>query len=118
VFGRIEAIGKRNLFSVVFREQADLLHGFTVSGQLELHKSRMRAPPHVRTLCNIPARARAVYAPREKPTSNAVCDELPLFVECFKRTEQTNSVTRVVIPHKKLIAIQYVLVKIPSSCLV
>ena len=86
--------------------------------QIYGHKRRFSTPPQVRTLCNIPARARAVYAPREKPTSNAANNEVPSFEEYFERTEQTNSVTRVVIPHKKLITIQYMLVKIPSGCLV
>ena len=55
----IHLVGERNLFSVVRREEPDL--GEVVRGALA---DEMGGPS---TLASIPARARAVYAPLEKP---------------------------------------------------
>ena len=53
------------------------------------------------TLCSIPANARAVYAPREKPTLRLVESIILHGV----LTEKTNLVTRSVVIHQEFVAL-------------
>jgi hypothetical protein len=69
------------------------------------------------TLCSIPASARAVYAPREKPI-----DENPLSKPLTsrtamwtRRTKDADFVTNVVILHEEFVSPHYMVVEIPGD---
>ena len=71
------------------------------------------------TLYNIPASARAVYAPRENPGQRGASEPLSMRATMWtRRTEQANFVANIVILHKEIVSIYHMLIEIPSNSLI
>ena len=73
------------------------------------------------TLCNIPASARAMYAPRENPRNETATGEpssLGTTTIWTRQTEQANGVAFIVILHEELVTVLHMLIEVPSNSLI